>query len=178
MFEEETLPTLISRYSERWKIPLTKLIRETCLALASKEFERRLADGIELKPGWQNQLRRWAAIAERPRRDWGWWRNGIERQHLSFFLVKVADYEAWLRASGAVPSKCPGKRGPARDEVDRYGKKDRALFSEIDRRIEDGMSVHAATLELARQNKVDGTGTPESRAKRLAKRYRAEKKNR
>lgn len=67
------------------------------------------------------------------------------------------------------------RRGPAPGTVSRYGEKDGALFSEIDRLMRDShLSVHGAALELARAGKIAGAGTMDSRAKRLSERYRGE----
>ena len=64
------------------------------------------------------------------------------------------------------------RKGPAPGTVDRYGDSDRTLFPEIECIMRDGhKSVHAAALELASAGKVQGSGTPESRAKRLAMRF-------
>ena len=69
-----------------------------------------------------------------------------------------------------------GRRGPAPGAVDRYREVDRALFPEI-RRImrREGKSLYAAALKLAEMDKVKGAGTPISRAKRIAKRFNAER---
>jgi hypothetical protein len=67
------------------------------------------------------------------------------------------------------------RRGPSPGTVDRYGDSDKALFQDIKRIMRlERKSVHAAALDLARADKVQGHGTSESRAKRLAKRFRRE----
>jgi hypothetical protein len=68
------------------------------------------------------------------------------------------------------------RKGPTPGAVDRFGESDRALFPEIERIMrESHKSVHAAALEVASAGKVQGGGTPESLAKRLAKRFRRER---
>lgn len=68
------------------------------------------------------------------------------------------------------------RRGPVPGAIDRYN--DEALFPEIERMTcERRMSVHAAAFKLAHAGKVEGSGTPESRASRLAKRYRQRQKS-
>jgi hypothetical protein len=68
------------------------------------------------------------------------------------------------------------RRGPTAGEIDRYAVSDRALFPEMNRLMDDShKTVHAAALELARAGKIEGVGTPESRAKRLAKRFRKQR---
>ena len=69
-----------------------------------------------------------------------------------------------------------GRRGPAPGAVDRYRDADRALFPEI-RRImrREGKSLYAAALKLAEMDKVKGAGTATSRAKRIVKRFNAER---
>jgi hypothetical protein len=89
---------------------------------------------------------------------------------------------SWIHvASGkdrrATPNKSPSskgrvqRRGPSPGTIDRYN--DEALFAQIDQMINGGrMSVNAAALKLANDGKVEGIGVPDSRARRLAKRYR------
>jgi hypothetical protein len=93
---------------------------------------------------------------------------------------------SWIRVwprrrIGTVPNKLtPAKRkaqrrGPLPGAIDRYN--DEALFPDIDRMtVDERMSVHAAALKLAYAGKVEGIGSKESCARRLAKRYR-EKRN-
>jgi hypothetical protein len=72
----------------------------------------------------------------------------------------------------------PRPRGPAPGTVDRYSKTDRALFPKIEELMnEKEISVTAAATMLAEQGKVSGVGTPKSKGKRLAERYRRERKN-
>jgi hypothetical protein len=77
----------------------------------------------------------------------------------------------------ASPNKTPAskrkrqRRGPVPGTIDRYN--DKELFPVIERMTANGrMSVRAATLELASDNRVEGFGAPQSKARRLAKRYR------
>lgn len=77
-------------------------------------------------------------------------------------------------AGGGYFAASPSRKrpGPTKGTVQRYGTPDRKLFPQIDVLTRDGgLSVSAAALKLARDKKVAGTGTPESRAKRLAKLY-------
>jgi hypothetical protein len=75
----------------------------------------------------------------------------------------------------APPSKSsPKTRGPAPGTVDRYAASDRALYPEIAGLIATGLSMTAATEDLADADKIAGTGTKASRAKRLARRFRQE----
>jgi hypothetical protein len=72
--------------------------------------------------------------------------------------------------------KGKARRGPAPGTVDRYGKYDRALFPEVERIMSEGdKSPYAACCELAENGKVKGVGTAESRAKRLASRFKKER---
>jgi hypothetical protein len=75
-----------------------------------------------------------------------------------------------------LPPEPPHKRkGPAPGTVDRYGKADRALYPELKRMMDDDhVSLTVAARQLANDSRVDGVGTPESRARRLAKRYSAD----
>ena len=68
------------------------------------------------------------------------------------------------------------QRGPKPGTVDRYGESDRALFADIDEIMKrERTSVEAAAKKLAHADKIAGTGSRDSRASRLAKRYRMEK---
>jgi hypothetical protein len=56
--------------------------------------------------------------------------------------------------------------------VDSFGALDRALYSELERLMrEEHMSATAAARQLADEGKVEGGGTPESKARRLSRRY-------
>jgi hypothetical protein len=89
--------------------------------------------------------------------------------------------DAWVASAASV---APGigrrrrPRGPAQGTVDRYGDADRKLFPELERFVrEERMSVSAAAAKLAEEGKVSGPATTESKAKRLAERYRREHRN-
>jgi hypothetical protein len=67
------------------------------------------------------------------------------------------------------------RKGPKPGTVDRYGQSDRALYEDMRRLMRDKhMSATAAARHLADKGKIEGVGTPDSRARRLAKRYVAE----
>jgi hypothetical protein len=80
--------------------------------------------------------------------------------------------------SAASHNQKPRKRGPTPGTVDRYGKADRALYSEYEALLRPAdpnipaMSQSKASLHLAEQGKIKGVGSDESRAKRLRDRYR------
>jgi hypothetical protein len=63
------------------------------------------------------------------------------------------------------------RRGPKPGTVARYDEADRALFGEVSALIPQVGSAHAAALQLARDGKLKGNGTEESRAKRLERKY-------
>jgi hypothetical protein len=68
------------------------------------------------------------------------------------------------------------RRGPVPGTVDRYGEDDRKLFGELERiKSIERISIAAAAKKLADAYKIAGPATAESRATRLAKRYRQEK---
>jgi hypothetical protein len=75
------------------------------------------------------------------------------------------------------------RRGPAKGSIDRYGEADRALFPELERiRREKHFSLSAAAQKLA-EGEIEGkgvlgSGTPLSRAKRLVRRYNADRETR
>jgi hypothetical protein len=70
-----------------------------------------------------------------------------------------------------------GPFGPEPGELRRYEAADRALFPELERIMaEKKMSRSAAALDLALAGRIDGVGTPHSRAKRLAALYKRERR--
>ena len=80
---------------------------------------------------------------------------------------------------GKDPDSQSSKRGPKPGEIDRFGAQDRALYPELESlRQNKHLSVSAAALCLAEQSKVAGLGSSsvESRAIRLAGRYRRDQK--
>jgi hypothetical protein len=87
---------------------------------------------------------------------------------LKCIIVLKADFDRWLRKAGKL------RRGPTRG-VTGLGAVDRKAFPRIAQLMKAGKarSPYGAALILARDNKLAGGGTPESRAKRVAKRYRA-----
>jgi len=63
------------------------------------------------------------------------------------------------------------RKGPVPGTVDRYGASDRKLYPELEQLVEKCGSATAAARQLADEGKVEGTGTTENRARRLAGRY-------
>jgi hypothetical protein len=67
-------------------------------------------------------------------------------------------------------------RGPKPGTIDRYGKDDRALFKQMSALIKnENLTFREAAKRLC--DKIKGRGTPESRIRRLADRYRNEVEN-
>jgi hypothetical protein len=69
-------------------------------------------------------------------------------------------------------SRAKRRPGPRPGTVRRWAEKDRALYPDIEALLAKGRSLTGATLELATQDKVAGTGSKESRASRLYKQYK------
>lgn len=70
------------------------------------------------------------------------------------------------------PDATKRQRGPRKGLLARYASADRALFPKIKQLVrKEKISVWAAANRLATQGKVQGTGTVESRAKRLVRAY-------
>ena len=68
------------------------------------------------------------------------------------------------------------RRGPKPGTIDRYGKDDRALFKQMSALIKnENLTFREAAKRLC--DKIKGRGTPESRIRRLADRYRNEVEN-
>jgi hypothetical protein len=77
---------------------------------------------------------------------------------------------------GAGDAAPKGPFGPEPGKLRRYGPADRALFPELERIMaEKKMSRSAAALDLALADRIDGVGTPQSRAKRLAALHKRER---
>jgi hypothetical protein len=76
---------------------------------------------------------------------------------------------SWINVVEA-PIRKP--HGPTPGTVNRYGEADKKLFPEMKRLIRDKkISANAAALALAELGKVPGSGTSQSRARRLANRF-------
>jgi hypothetical protein len=78
-------------------------------------------------------------------------------------------------AAGAATKKQTKSRGPVPGTVNRFGAADQELFPEIRRLMGEGLSLTAATQELAFSGRVSGRGAPKSRAQRLARHFKAER---
>jgi hypothetical protein len=101
------------------------------------------------------------------------WRSNAKEAAMS----SLADMEL-IAVAGAKPAPRSidgarrGTRGPKRGSLDRYGEADRSLFPKIEEIMKtEKLSAHAVAHRLAENGKVAGTGTPKSRAKRLAALY-------
>ena len=114
-----------------------------------------------------------------PANVWSWW-NGIDLNsevlhtldlgRVELVGINELDLAAWL----ARP-----RRGPAVGEVARYADLDRALLDSVTRIMRDkAVSVEEAARDLAYTGQVAGRGTPDSRAKRLARLYRKQRPHR
>jgi hypothetical protein len=92
------------------------------------------------------------------------------RQYLNLIVVRKADFEKWLRKTSH------GRRGPLPESTG-YQELDRKLFPLISRLRKEGTARGAfgAALELAKQGKIKGNGTLESKARRVASRYLKER---
>jgi hypothetical protein len=145
---------------------------------------------------WSSLALRNSALAVRPREAIAWMCRNPNARHLvpttpAEMVESLAERATLPPASPASgkttippetltsPTAAPANkdrlrrtRGPQRGTVDRFGKADRSLFPEMKRLMdEDHKSAYAAALELALAGNVKGAGTPESQAKRLAKRF-------
>jgi hypothetical protein len=67
------------------------------------------------------------------------------------------------------------RRGPALGTTERFGESDRALYPDIERLVDAGRSLRAATIALVEIGNVEGTASARNRAERLAARYRKER---
>jgi hypothetical protein len=75
----------------------------------------------------------------------------------------------------ALPPAKTTRRGPAPGTVDRYRQLDRRLIPEMRSQIRAGATAWGAACALAEAGKVAGHGGPESKAKRLLKRFNEER---
>ena len=71
------------------------------------------------------------------------------------------------------PARPRRLKGPEPGTVG-YGRSDRALFKKLERLIPKHGSASAAARKLVDDGVVEGGGTPESKAHRIARRYIAE----
>jgi hypothetical protein len=102
----------------------------------------------------------------------------IQRIDLLRFWPEPSEATREPAPASAAPAFQRSRRGPAPGTLDRYGAADRALFDEIERIMrDDKVSITEATNRLATDGKIAGTGVPASGAKRLAARYRRERRN-
>lgn len=76
--------------------------------------------------------------------------------------------------SSGAPVRERRKPGPKPGAVARYAVSDRALFRRIEVGLAAGQSLTAVTQGLVREGVVEGAGTPDSRARRLARSYASE----
>jgi hypothetical protein len=113
-----------------------------------------------------------AALLKEPRAGlipWGFadvemdWRGLLKHgRYLVPSWVKV-------RSENARPRKRPG---PKPGTLRRYDDADRALFSDLERLVKDGgLSKTAAAKRLAELGRIAGSGTVDSKARRLLKLY-------
>jgi hypothetical protein len=83
-----------------------------------------------------------------------------------------ASKSGWQSSSDLKP-----RRGPRPGSVARYTQSDRAIFDDISRMIERGISLMEAVRTLDNEQKVTGRGTPESRIRRVMRLYKKERSN-
>jgi hypothetical protein len=80
------------------------------------------------------------------------------------FEIRERDLDLWP----ALP-----RRGPERGKVSRYGDADKFLFREIDRIVKnESKSITEAVRNLEDEGKIKGHGTPESKVRRVSRRFR------
>jgi hypothetical protein len=109
-----------------------------------------------------------------------------------WFELSRTEWVNWLRSRGyslpcfwgglkedTVQTYARGKKGPKPGELRRYEAEDRALFPQIEKIIkEENKSPSAAAKALAEAGKIKGTGSPDSRAKRVVSLYNLERTKR
>jgi hypothetical protein len=117
------------------------------------------------------------------RQSKGWWKreeldlNGFYVRH--YIVICHDDFAAWLRTDPASAMRTTGKTptrrsGPARGAIDRYGDADRKLFPKMRALMR---KQHCSPGEAARllAQHIAGTGTEDSRVRRLAERFKQDK---
>lgn len=101
--------------------------------------------------------------------QWLWCEKGRQPLHPLEEQIEVSESELekrWPRLP---------RRGPERGTIGRYNEDDRALFPEMKRIMQRELkSPNEAARELVYEGKVEGRGSDESRALRLARAYRRE----
>jgi hypothetical protein len=100
--------------------------------------------------------------------------RGIYRNHENSDGRYAGDAAIQINAADLSAHLKRPRRGPKTGAVSRYAEADRALFDEMHRIIRaDKVSATEAARQLVGADKVDGIGTDDSKARRLAAAYLA-----
>jgi hypothetical protein len=168
--KEDNIFDLVERAAARHGIPPLEIWQETARALVEGELP---ALNLSVEP----------APATHPKMTYRAWligyRASVDRFNdprspvLRHIMVRVSDFEKWFRKW--LGNKGKRRRGPTHGTTG-YLDADRKQFAAISQLIESGKAraPYGAALILARNRKLAGAGTAESRAKRVAGLYRKE----
>ena len=168
MTQRENIYDVVARESARHGMPRERLLIETLRAVVRDELPvdfggvaldiRLPQSGLTLRQGIEGAI---LAIERNP---------GFYVHWFKTITVDIQQFGKWLRSVNSLPP------GPKRDETG-YAEADKQLFPKMRRLIKEKSlrSPYAAALKLAEEGKVAGSGTFESRAKRLASRFRKER---
>ena len=167
MGKQDNIYDLVERASARHGIPRLQLWQEVAKALTENEL-RALNLSARLNPVGGPTIADWLPGFRAAVDRFNDPHSGMARI-LKHIIVRRADFERWLRKANRV------RRGPQSGATG-YQRSDRKMFPRIGRLIREAKagSPYGAALILAREGRLGGAGAPESRAKRLAARYRKE----
>jgi len=167
MGRSDNIYDLVERAAARHGIARLQLWQETAKAITERELPILHSFSDRMSPTGGPTLGEWLVG----------FRASVDRYNdlgprariLKQIIVDTADFERWFR-------KTHKRRGPKHDTTG-YRASDRKSFPEISRLLEEGKSrsPHDAALKLARENKLVGRGTPESKARRVAVLFRRER---
>jgi hypothetical protein len=162
--QRENIYDLVARESARRGVPREKLLIQAFRAVVNDELsvdfngcalDERMPQGTSPRQSLRGMI---STIEREPTFFVFWFR---------LVTVDIQLFDRWLRNTDKLPP------GPKHGETG-WSQADRNLFPEMQRLIveRDLRSPYAAALELVRIGKVAGSGAPESKAKRLASRFR------
>jgi hypothetical protein len=172
--KEDNIFDLVERTAARHGIPRLEMWQQSAKALVEGELPA------------SNLLEKPLATAHPTMtyRDWlVGYRASVDRGNeptsltLKHIIVRTSEFEKWFRRWRRGASRL--QRGPQPGSTG-LAAADRKRFAEISRLIKTGEagSPYGAALKLARDGKLAGAGTLESKAKRVSRLYRNERASR
>jgi hypothetical protein len=154
--KQSNIYDLVERAAARRGIPRLELWQDAARALVERELPTlNFSDSQGM--GWLSQFRAAVDRGNDPAR--------FAAHIVKRIIVRIADFERWLRKASNLRGPQPGTTG--------YEALDRKLFPRISKLKNPGgaRSAYGAALQLAKTDQIAGEGDAKSKAKRVAKRY-------